>query len=141
MKRDYVHAGKRGSMTVEASLIMPLVLLCVVFILYVGFYWYDCAVCTGACYNAARLLAAEDAQFSFSEERKLLRKRCIALTNLYMTQEQDEGSVTVAVTGEVRIPMLGGRLKLKTSQTSYILDHHAFLNKCRLLEELLHQDG
>lgn len=140
MDRDSVCTGKRGSMTVEASLLMPLVLLCVVFVLYVGFYWYDCAVCTGTCYNAARLLAAKDAQFSFSEERKLLRQRSIALTNLYMTQEQDGSSVTVAVTGEVRIPLFGGRLKLRTSQTSYILDHQAFLERCRLLEELLHQE-
>lgn len=140
MNRGCVCAGKRGSTTVEASLIMPLVLLCVVFVLYVGFYWYDCAVCTGACYNAARLLAAEDAQFSFSDERKLLRQRSIALTNLYMTQEQNGSSVTVAVTGEVRIPLFGGRLKLKTSQTSYILEQHAFLNRCRLLEELIRQE-
>ncbi len=140
MNRGSVYGGKRGSMTVEASFLLPLVLLCVVFILYVGFYWYDCAVCTGACYNAAGLLAAEVALFSFSEERKLLRQRSIALTNLYMTQEQDGSSVTVAVTGEVRIPLFGGRLKVRTSQTSYILDHQAFLIRCRLLEELIHQE-
>lgn len=140
MNRGCVCAGKRGSMTVEASLLMPLVLLCVVFVLYVGFYWYDCAVCTGACYNAARLLAAEDVEFSLPEERKLLRQGSIALTNLYMTQEQDGSSVTVTVTGEVRIPLFSGRLKLKTSQSSYILDHQAFLVRCRLLEKLIDQD-
>lgn len=132
----YPHAKKRGrgSFTVEASFMIPLLMVCVVILIYVGFYWYNCAVCTGTCYNASRLLADQDGSFSLSQERKLLGERTVALENLKLEQANAGGKITVTASAQMQIPLVRKTLTVYVKQSAYRSNPRAFILNCRLLQ-------
>lgn len=128
---------KRGSFTVEAAFLMPLVMVCILFLIYIGFYWYNCAVCTGACYNASRLLAAEDSSFSLAQEQQLLTERTMALQNLRLVQTTAGSRITVTASAQMRVPLLGRTLTVYAQQSAYQLDPRTFIMRCRFLQRML----
>ncbi len=62
---DYFH--KQGSVTVEASLIMPLILASIIFVIYIAFYEHDKCMLLKAGYSSAlRAERGEDEASSYS---------------------------------------------------------------------------
>lgn len=125
---------KKGSFTIEATFLMPLIIGILVFIIYMGFYYYN----MGACIYTAYMIAAEGVSGSENlENSKSLKQRTIAMDNpgVEVTEEDDE--VMVRASGSQRIPFVNKVLNIETSQRQIVLDQREFILQCRFFEKVL----
>lgn len=96
---------KSGYMTIEATLIMPLIIMGIVFIIYIGFYLYDVSVIRQISYVAA-LRASEQLDFTDMEMKEYAKKQL---------SELKENRLLVIKTWEEKINVNNGRIKIRVS--------------------------
>lgn len=136
-----------GYFTVEATLIMPIVLYVCIFIIYTGFYLYDKCLMKQDAYRAAlagsRIYrddnqkvynAAADAIVNFAEGKYVATDYTAVITV--------QSKVKVTVSGQITMPFYGlaklaGKEKWEISESaeSKCINPVIFIRMCRTLEE------
>ncbi|MCR5733419.1 MAG: pilus assembly protein [Lachnospiraceae bacterium] len=97
---------KRGSLTIELSLLIPLILGTIVLILFLGFYMHDRCIMTKACHLAS-LRAGSETSESLSRE-KAAEMLDEAFTGKLIRMHEDTREITVSEeNGTVRITLKG----------------------------------
>lgn len=101
---------KSAYMTVEASLLIPVILGGIIFILYVGFYLYNFAVMKQTAYIAALRgsqikQVSSDRIESYVEEQvdELLRQRILAKEDIKKEIKVSKGSIKVKLYTNIKI--------------------------------------
>lgn len=101
-----------GYLTVEATLIMPIVLYVCVFVIYTGFYWYDRCLIKQDIYRAAlkgsslyRQSNQESYHAAYDAIEEFTDKKYIAAEWDYEITAR--GNVNVAATGSIQMPFPG----------------------------------
>lgn len=95
---------QKGSYTVEMSFIMPLVILCVVLILYLSFYLHDRSVLRTEAARGALEAAARGEELPISEYRGL-EKKLIMGSGTEVRQAVNGEEYTVTLSCRVKQPM------------------------------------
>lgn len=109
-----VHKEKSGYMTIEASMIIPMIIMGIIFVIYVGFYLYDVSVIRQISYVAA-MRAGQQKDFTEKEMRQyakkqlkeLLEERLLAVETWEEEIEVNFRKVRISVTAKVRMPFSG----------------------------------
>jgi len=105
-----------GYLTVEATLIMSITLVCVVLLIYIGFYQYDRCLLTQDTYRLA--LKGSSTQFIDNEEiyHKISTECKEYYWNKYIGMKVSEpsievsgGEVSVEIEGIIKIPFVFGK--------------------------------
>jgi len=131
---------KKGSFTVEASLIMPFLILLIFVMLCLGLFWHDRSVLA----SCAAELAGKGASRKYETESHLeswLRTEAAGLAEgrLYLLQlteasaEVTRDKVTVRYAG--RTPLLGG-LETREQESAQRHDPVSALRKSRIIKEV-----
>lgn len=135
--------GWSGYMTVEATLMMPIVLYVCIFIIYSGFFMYDRCVMKQDAYRAAMKAGSmyrQDGQEVYNTAwdtlEKLTENKYIATQCYYEVSVQ--GKICVAVQGEVEVPFGGlekmtgvSGWKIEEKVESQCLNPVFFIRMCR----------
>lgn len=145
MRKIFSGKRKKASFSIEASILVPVFLWLFLFLIYMGFYMYNRAVCTYACYTGSRIMAGgvskgaegRDAQTVFEEQRQQLQKQLIAAQNADMTVEQAGEKYTVTAKAEMVIPFVGKHLSIRERQWQYRLDPRSYVLRVSLLFQRL----
>lgn len=146
MRRTDRKGQENGYMTVEASLIMPLVFLVILFIIYVGFYQHDRCVMEQAAYRAAlrgsSLYGADkDEKYRAVEDtlRELTENGLVVMEETHEIQIKEQ--ITILSEGNLRIPLSGlveltgsGEWSAEKKTESRLSDPVFFIRLCRKLE-------
>lgn len=105
----------KGSFTVEAALVFPIVLAVVLFLIYSAFYIHNREVLTEAAYETAVYGSVIDRTDSDSMKRKMLakcsravRERLISAKTPTYYIEVDKNQVTVSVSSKMQAVQLVG---------------------------------
>lgn len=103
----------KGSYTVEASFLLPMILSVIVLIIYLSFYLHDRAVLSSAAYTAAlrgsQMRAGDNVAGDVSAQaQELIRNRLLGTSDVETDVECNSGSIVVSYGGTIRIP--GGAL-------------------------------
>ncbi len=107
----------RGSYTVEASLLMGILLAVLVAVIYMGFYLHDRAFLQGAAYEAAVTACLHqddvepDASLTVGAKRAqaLVKKRMLGTRNATAAETLDEKTVRVTCAGNFRVPGMASK--------------------------------
>lgn len=146
-KTDRKNRCTEGYFTVEATLIMPVVLYVCIFIIYTGFYLYDKCLMKQDAYRAALAgssiyrddnqkvyNAAADAVVNFAEGKYIATDYIAVITV--------QSKVKVTVSGQITMPFHGlakltGKEKWEISESaeSKCINPVTFIRMCRTLEE------
>lgn len=113
---------KNGYMTIETSMVFPVIVMGVVFVIYVGFYLYDVSVIKQVSYVAA-LRASQQTDLTSSEIKAFAKNQLNSLADkkLLVIEEKKEeievsgGKVKVFMSAKVKMPfsiLLSEKLKL-----------------------------
>lgn len=146
-KPDGKNKWKEGYFTVEATLIMPLVLYVCFFIIYTGFYWYDRCLMQQNAYRAALAgssIYRDDNQIVYNTAAdtiaELSQGKYIAAD--YMSNVTVQSRVSVTIRGQVRIPFRGlaglvgkENWEIAESVESQCINPVIFIRTCRMLED------
>lgn len=105
---------KRGYMTIEATMIMPLIIVGIVFIIYVGFYLYDVSVIRQISYVAALrasrqtdFTSAQMEQYAKNQLKELIDKRLLAVETWRDEIKVNSRTVRISVSAAVQMPFSG----------------------------------
>ncbi len=144
MKKKY-----KGSYTVEASFIFPLVMSVIVLIIYLSFFLHDRAVMDAASYQAAMrgsFVTSDKSDFLKKAEKagdELLKEALLVTRVSEKNIELKNNTLTVTYSGIMNIP--GGvnfipgiptELKLNVRSSAKRLDPTGFVRSCRIIENL-----
>ncbi len=124
---------RKGSLTVEAAFIMPVTLLLLLLLIYLGLYWYNMALCTAFCRDAARELAAGQQEKSLESRKKSLQKQLIGVEKLEAEQDAREQKAEVSVMAEMAFPFVQKTMVIYQKQRAGVLDQRGFILKSRSL--------
>lgn len=144
--------GFSGSYTVEASLLFPLILSVIVFLIYISFFLHDRCVMNQSAYQAAlrgSRVKTEEGRVIATAERaasELIENSLLATRNVSHTVTIDGSEVRVTYEGILSIPT--GTLFMKISGSDGIpvrgsgsakrKDPIKFIRECRVVENLTH---
>lgn len=143
---------KKASYTVEASLLLPLVLSVITFLIYGCFYLYDRTVLTGLAYESALFGSRmeennKDIILQQTKEKgnQLLSKKVINTRGIVTQVKVSGDNVLVSYRGDFKVP--GGVLiemlikkyvvEIKVEGEAKRLHQVSFLRECRTVEALL----
>lgn len=141
-----ISAAENGYLTVEASLIMPIVLYVCIFVIYTGFFMYDRCLMRQDAYRAALMGSsiyrdnnqnvyntAYDAMSGFVEEKYIAAE--------YKYEMTVQSTVKVLIEGSIQMPFGGiaefiGAEKWQIQETgeSKCINPVIFIRTCRGLE-------
>lgn len=139
----------KGSYTVEAAFIFPLVMSVIVLIIYLSFFIHDRAVMDAASYQAAMrgsLVTANKSDFLSKAEKagdELLKEALLVTRVSEKNIEMKNNTLTVTYSGIMSIP--GGvnfipgipsELKMSVKSSATRLDPTGFVRSCRIIENL-----
>lgn len=141
-------AAKDAYMTLEATLIMPLVLYICIFIIYMGFYIYDRCIMKQDAYRAALKGSSQyvaDNQEVYNEVYRsmenLKQDKYIATECNYEITVRER--VMVSVKGCIKMPFRGiaqitggGEWKIEEKAESRCINPVVFIRLCRDLEQM-----
>lgn len=147
MKKPY----EAAYFTVEASLILPMVMLFTVMMIFLAFYSYDRCVMEHSAYEAA--LRGTSSHFRTAEEAeaaartaaaRLVDEKLFAIHDFSYRVSVDAGSVTVTYHCVVNIPFitwlseygLGTDLTLDISRSAKRLNPARTIRDCRIINRL-----
>lgn len=136
-----------GYFTVEATLIMPIVLYVCVFIIYTGFYWYDRCLMKQDAYRAALAgssIYRDDNQKVYNTVAdtiaRLAEDKYIATDYTIVITVQSKVNVTIS--GQIAMPFRGlakllGKEKWEILENaeSKCINPVVFIRMCRMLED------
>lgn len=135
---------KAGSFTIEAALLMPFLLGVFLFILYMGFYLYNRAVCTQICYVCSRDVGygqADGAAGDLQAQKNQLQKQLIGAGSVELYEEEEKDKITVTAKAKMKLPLIGAELSIQETQWCYRLDQRAFILRISgLLRRLVGDD-
>lgn len=155
-RMEMFHKDARGSATIEAAVLMPMIAVIMILLIYLALYLYDRTVLYGDAYLAAlraselseerseEVYAKADAWFTALKEGQL-----IALPEVSRELTVDAEGVRILYSGEVVVPIMAGSTVFEQwesfclSGDAYAARHRpvTFIRRCRVLEELLGQNG
>ncbi len=101
---------KRGSYTIEAALLMPLIIGSILFIIYAAYYTHDRAVlqkCANiAALRGSQIRAEDEVVYSAAKENstQLIQEKLLGSWELTDTVETEQESVRVVYEGYMQIP-------------------------------------
>ena len=115
MHRGSKHSGiaLKASATVETTMIMPLVLLVIFFLISVGFYEHDKAVFSEQSFLTSRSISmyGED-----GDMKDKLMAMCLAAKGIDINSEENMIRTSTVSEGTVRMIMFGKALKLMSEE-------------------------
>ncbi len=123
----------RGSFTIEAAVLMPILMNLVLLILYMGFYWYNTAVCAYACYTYGRSWGIGSGEQTPEEMKKELEKQVLGMKSLEIDRQQEGEKMIITVKGAMQIPVVNRTLVIEERQLVYRLDQRAYILKYDLI--------
>ncbi len=125
----------KGSFTVEASLVMPVVILTVISVSLLAMGLRDRVYSTAWVRRQAAVQAADGAAGAADEAMQLL----VSDADLSVT-ETGAGGRSVSCAGSAGRIWPGGTVSYSDGAETQILDQPAFLYRCRLAQEILGRD-
>ncbi len=141
----------KGSYTVEASFLLPMILTVIVLIIYLAFFLHDRQVLYSAAYTSAlrgsQLINGEDIYSQVEKSAgELIKNRLIGTGGLRTDIEINSDRITVAYDGSMRIPagallcryLNGGKevLDVRAKAESKCVNPAGFIRKCRIVENM-----
>lgn len=139
----------KGVYTIEAALIMPMILTVIVLIIYWAFFLHDRAILSNAAYTAclrgSQMINSENVEGELNKICKdLYNNRLLATTDVSYEIKSGSKDITVTYYGNIKIPagtllckyMTDGKnvIEVKASGKAQICDAVKFIRDCRLLE-------
>lgn len=101
-------------MTVEASLVMPIVLTGIVFIIYLGFYLYNVCIIREVSYIAAlragqqkELSNSQQKEFALEQLEQLLEERLLAARVIERDVKINSRKIKISVKADFKSPLFG----------------------------------
>jgi len=141
----------RGSYTVEAALLMTIILPLLIGIIYLGFYLHNDSMIKNAAYELVVLesLQGEEAKEGFAEERKqiLTGQAFLGLKNVQAEVEKGKKSITANLEGTFYVPGMvmrfwcGNRLTLFANAELAVSEPGKTIARVHMLEKLIEEDG
>ena len=102
-----------GYMTIEASMLMPVVTILIVFMLYLGFYLYNVCLLQQTAYTAAlrgSLLKKgsreQVRQYTQAQLKELIGERLLAISDLEQEVQVTLTKVNVSLTMSIKVPFV-----------------------------------
>ncbi len=144
IKEKKIYLG--GYLTIEASFIMPMVFILLLFLIYWGFYCYDKSVSIQCSYLAA-LRGSNEWELSNAEVEQYTKQQLEVLTKeslLYLEAEEVCANagllhLEAGIKGGIKVPFLSYRAGAKESwmieeeKTAYQLKPASFIRKYRII--------
>ena len=140
----------RGSYTVEAALLMTVILPLLFGIIYLGFYLHNGAMMQNAAYELAVLESLQgEEEEDFAEERKqaLTGQAFFGLKNVQAEVKKGKKHITASLEGTFYIPGLvmrfwcQNRLKLSADAKLAVCEPGKTIARIHMLKKLIEEDG
>lgn len=126
----------KGSFTVEAAFIMPLFVAVLVFVIYIGFYYYNISASIYGCYMEGTTIVRE----SQEDQGEDFSEMVIAMDNPSISVEQNAEEVVMSANGTMKSPFVNKRLSIWHKGRYVQLDQRGFIMKCKFLQGLFQKD-
>ncbi|MEG1846853.1 MAG: TadE/TadG family type IV pilus assembly protein [Lachnospiraceae bacterium] len=148
-EKSRVKRTQKGSLTVEASIILPLVIIIIALLLYLSFFLYNRCVIAQMSYIAAlRGSLSEEKDDRITEQNirqegtVLLNKRLLAQNSIRFDNTMASKEVTVSIVSHMRVPFTSlanevgvrGTWRMEAGKTVKRIDPIDFIRGCRILE-------
>ncbi len=139
----------KGSYTIEASFLMPMILTVIVMIIYLTFFLHDRTIMYSAAYTAAmrgsQLNSGEDVYTQVEESgKKLIENRLLATRDVTTDVTVQKDRIKVSYTGTMKIPagtllcryLINGRdsLEINASAQADCVNPVSLVRKIRIVE-------
>lgn len=105
----------KGSYTVEAALLMTLILPLLVGILYLGYYLHDQAVMENGAWELTTLCIRQEGGKERSEKEQEIRSRLLGTQNVSIQVNREGSHITALVRGSLSVPGLAMRFLCRNS--------------------------
>lgn len=147
-KKKYV---LKGSYTVEASFLLPVILSVIVILMYLAFYIHDKSVLSSAAYQASlrgsQLISGENVMETVTQSaHQLIQNRMLGTNEIAADVQCDGSSIKVAYSGKLAIPagallckyLTGGKdfIEVSACSEAKTMDAVGFIRKIRIVEAL-----
>lgn len=98
---------RKGSYTVEAALLMGIILSVFVALIYLTFLFHDRSILQGAAHEAASVasLHADSQKQESGIAQRLVTRRCLAARGINVVESGGKKKATIHYRGTIRIPM------------------------------------
>ena len=137
MKRDIKKLRMRGSMTVEMSFLMPIILMLIMSMILAAFYFHDKNILTGAAYETVVVGSTkmrEKDKVTGGELEKLFRERadgkCILFSRVSATVSISEEEVQVDVSAKK------GKVALSVVKKAAVTEPEKHIRDIRRIKEI-----
>jgi hypothetical protein len=142
----------KGSFTIEAALIMPLILGTIVALLYMSFFLHDNAVIkegtillTNRYTNERNLSNTQIKQKIQENIRPVILDKVIVTKNITTTIEVENKLITISSSGTFQFPSMyivttifnRGNITISTTKSIKRYNPVAFIRNCRIVEDLI----
>ena len=140
----------RGSYTVEAALLMTVILPLLFGIIYLGFYLHNGAMMQNAAYELAVLESLQgEEEEDFAEERKqaLTGQAFFGLKNVQAEVKEGKKHITASLEGTFYVPGMAmrfwcrNRLTISANAELAVSEPGKTIARIHLLEKLIEEDG
>lgn len=145
----------KGSITIEASIIMPIIIIIVALLVYLSFFLYNRCIITQMTYiSALRGSLSEEnlarvEQSIQIEEKELFSNKVLAIAKIQFDNEIKNKNITLTTNASMRFPFASyaSQLKIKGNWNIIIkknvekIDALQFIRNCRKLDGLLEKNS
>lgn len=143
---------RRGSTTLEASLLMGIMIPLLIGIIYLGFFLHDKALLQGAAIETAvyaSLYKSGEEKKSLCEERAnmLIRGRLLGIKAPRVSVNVDTSQITVKYEGKFKVPSMilkffyNGSIPVKVQKVHSLKEPARTIQKVRGIQQLLDKAG
>lgn len=144
----------KGSYTLEATLIMPMILSILVLLIYWAFYLHDRAILSAAAYTAAlrgsQMISGENISDEVNKcSKDLINNRLLITKGIEQRVEVKGDTIAVSYEGSINIPdgvLLNrsfaagaGGIPVSAKGSAKKNDAVKFINSCRFIEHTLNK--
>lgn len=136
----------KGSYTVEAALLMTLILPLLVGIIYLGYYLHDQAVMENGAWELTTLCMRQETGEERNGKEQEIRSRLLGTENVSIQVNKDNSYVTVLLRGSLPVPGLAMRflcrnnLPLEAEVRRRYVDAGEIVIRTKLLKELTEEE-
>jgi len=136
----------KGSYTVEAALLMTLILPLLVGIIYMGYYLHDQAVMENGAWELTTLCIRQDRGEERSEKEQEIRSRLLCTKNVSIQVKKESSHVTAYLRGSLSVPGLAmhflcrNSLPLEAEVRRRYVDARRIIIRTKLLKELTEEE-
>lgn len=139
----------KGSYTVEASFLLPMILSVIVVLIYLSFYIHDRSVLSSAAYQASlrgsQLISGENVMETVTQSaHQLIQNRLLGTSEVAADIQCDGSLIKVSYNGKLNIPagallcryMTGGKnyIEVNAHSEAKTMDAVGFVRKIRIVE-------